>query len=210
MPSLEASLRNLKKARAAWSHPPRPWRSLYESRVIKRLARQWFISREPRKWSGRAVARWLGVTHTYIQKLVREFATDSSEMERETRRHAPATFEQLRLAQEETRKQKDHGWLRPPCRWKIAEFEIGDSVARVLVPTKAEELRKAAEASGRFPGPAYIAPRDLPLWALGLPYYSPDYPCDPLIVTRCAMQGHQMPRARRFTRRWRPATQFRP
>lgn len=93
------------------------------------------------------------MTHTYIQKLVRGFATDSSEMERDARRHAAATFEQLRLAQEETRKQKERGCLRPRQRWKMAKFEVGGRVARVLVPTKAEKRRQAEMASGRIPGP---------------------------------------------------------
>jgi hypothetical protein len=202
MPSLEASLRNFEKARAAWSHPPRPWRSAHDSRVIRRLVWQWFHSREPDKWSGRAVARWLRVSHTWIQKLVRQFATDPSEMLREIHRHIPATFEQLRHAQEETRKEKERGELRPPRRWRKAEFNIGDSVVRMVVPTKAEERRQAEIASGRIPGPADVPPHDLPLWAKGLPYYSPDDPCDALIAVEHAMQnGRTRPG---FSRRWRP------
>jgi hypothetical protein len=80
MPSREASLHNLEKARAKW-RPPRPWRSLQETRVIKRLVWQWFTYRGPGKWSARAVGRRLGVSHTYIQKLVHEFVTDSSKIE---------------------------------------------------------------------------------------------------------------------------------
>jgi len=125
MPSLEASLRNLEKARAAWSHPPRPWRSAQESRTIKRLAWQWFTYRAPDKWSARALARWLGVSHTYIQKLVREFMTDPIKIEQEVQSSYPATFEQLSRAQEETRRQKDRGWLHPLRRWKWAEYKIG-------------------------------------------------------------------------------------
>jgi hypothetical protein len=53
MPSRESSLRNLKKARARW-RPPLPWRSSHESGVIWQLLRQWFSSRSPDKWSGRA------------------------------------------------------------------------------------------------------------------------------------------------------------
>lgn len=185
MPSLEASLRNLEKARAAWSHPPRPWRSAHDSCVIRRLVWQWLNCREPGKWSGRAVARWLGVSHTWIQKLVRQFATDPSEMLREI----PATFEQLRRAQEETRKEKERGELRPPRRWRWAEFKIGDDVVGTVVLTKAEERRQAEIASGRIPGPAYVPPHELPLWAKGLPYYSPDNPCDPLVAIKHAMQN---------------------
>src|SRR5215471_15528949 len=117
MPSLEASLQNFAKARAKW-HPPRPWRSYQETRIIKRLVWQWLTYRGPGKYSGRAVARWLGVSHTYIQKLVKQFTTNPSEMQLEARRHTPATFEHLSRAREETRKEKERGWLRPPCRWR--------------------------------------------------------------------------------------------
>jgi len=205
MPSHEASLRNLKKARAAWSHPPRPWRSAHESRVIKRLVWQWFNSKEPEKWSGRAVAHWLGVTHTYIQKLVREFASDSSEMQRESRYYGPVSFRELGKAQEETRQEKERGWLRSPRRWKVTEFKIGDEVVRVVVSTKAEERRKAEKASPRRLTPLYVAPHSLPLWARGLPYYSPDNPCDPLIAVRHAMEEEIRPRpfSFRLRKRWR-------
>lgn len=101
MPSLEASLRNFAKARAKW-HRPRPWRSYQETRIIKRLVWQWFTYRGPGNWSARALARWLGVSHTYIQKLVLQFRTDASEMQREALRHAAATFEHLNRAREET------------------------------------------------------------------------------------------------------------
>ena len=124
---------------------------------------------EPRKWSGRAVARWLGVTHTYIQKLAREFATNPSQIERDAYRHFPATFEQLRRAKEETQKEKERGELRRPRRWRKAEFKIGGDVVRTVVLTKAEERRRAAEATGRVLGPAYVAPHELPLWARGFP-----------------------------------------
>jgi hypothetical protein len=157
MPSREASLRNLEKARAAWSHRPRPWRSAEESRTIKRLVWQWFSYRGPDKWSARAVGRLLGVSHTYIQKLMRQFTIDPSEMQKDALRHSAATFEHLSRAREETRTEKERGRLRPPQRWRKAEFKIGEDVVRTLVPTKAEERRKTAEASGG-------APPDLPLW----------------------------------------------
>jgi hypothetical protein len=210
VPSREASLTNLAKARAAWSHPPRPWRSAHESRVIKRLVWQWFNSQEPRnrKWSGRAVAKWLGVTHTYIQKLAQQFTADPTEMQREALCHNAATFEHLNRAREETRKEKERGWLRPPRRWKVAEFEVGGVVARVVVPTKAEERRQAAEVSGRPLGPVYIPFHELPLWARGLPYYSAESPCDPLAAVNHAML--QCRESRRVSvRRWRPGMQFR-
>lgn len=113
MPSPESSRRNLQKANACRRFPL-PWRSTQETRVIKLLVWQWFNCREPRKWSARAVARWLGVSHTYIQKLIRSFTTDPSEMQRETCLYDPTSFDHLMRAHEETRKEKERGWLRLP------------------------------------------------------------------------------------------------
>src|SRR5215472_9125628 len=165
MPSREASLRNLERARAAWSHPPRPWRSLRESSVIEQLIWQWFSAGEMRKWSGRAVARWLGVSHTYVQKLVRKFRTDPHRMQRIHAGSGLATFETLERAREFTRQSKQRGDLREPKRWKVAEFKVGSNFVRAVVPTKAEERRRAAEAQGLPLGPTYVPPHDLPLWA---------------------------------------------
>jgi hypothetical protein len=138
MPSPETSRRNLEKARAKW-RPPRPWRSTQESIVIKRLACQWFMDEEPR-CSLRELARRLGVSHTYIQKLVREFAAEPSKMLSQTsrpvrgfgmasisangrmqipyERHS-ATFEQLDEAQAMSRKMRERGWLRSRSRREL-------------------------------------------------------------------------------------------
>ena len=119
MPSLEASLQNLEKAKANWRRPRR-FRSAQESWVIWRLVCQWLSYRGP-KWSARAVGRRLGVSHAYIQKLVREFAEDPSKIERMAQ-SSIATFDELSRAQQETRQQKERGRLREPRRWKRAEF----------------------------------------------------------------------------------------
>ena len=74
MPSYESSMRNLAKAKARW-RPPRPWRSVEESRIIRRLVYLWFTSRD-RRPSARAWARALGISHTWMQKLVRQFRAD--------------------------------------------------------------------------------------------------------------------------------------
>lgn len=135
MPSREASLRNLEIARVEW-RPPRPWRSRQETRVIKRLVWQWFESNAPEKWSGRAVARRLGITHTYIQKLLREFRADPDRMRRELDASGEATFAQLTRARDETRRQKERGCLRKPRLRKVAEFKIGDQVVVGEKPTE--------------------------------------------------------------------------
>jgi hypothetical protein len=131
MPSAEASRRNLEKARAHW-RAPRPWRSEEETRVVRCLAWQWFIGQEPR-CSGRAIARKLGVSHTYIQKLSREFATNPTGMLETASRlvrirggivvcvngqlrkpeyREYTTFEQLAQAQRQSRKMSEQGLLR--------------------------------------------------------------------------------------------------
>ena len=47
--------------------------------MIRRYVFQWFTGRG-RKPSGRAWARALGVSHTWLQKLVRQFQEDPNEM----------------------------------------------------------------------------------------------------------------------------------
>jgi hypothetical protein len=126
-------------------------------------------------------------------------------MQREARHHIPASFEQLSKAREETRKQKERGWLRPPCRWRVAELKIGDQVIRAVVPTKAEELRQAAGASARRVGSLSVV-QEVPLWAKGMPFYSAEIPCDPLGAVRHAMQQRRDPNTvpTWLRRRWRP------
>jgi hypothetical protein len=78
--------------------------------VIRRLVWQW-LNYPSQKWSARAVGRRLGVSHTYIQKLVREFAEDPREAKRMAQ-SSIATFDELSRAQQETRQQHDLGRLR--------------------------------------------------------------------------------------------------
>ena len=211
MPSREASLRNLAKARANW-RPPRPWRSIQETGIIRRLAWQWFTYEAPGKWSLRAVARWLGVTHTYVQKLVREFKRNPSEMQREARFKAPATIDELERARAETRRQRECGQLREFRKRKWAEFKVGDQVIRHAVLTKAEQRRQAAEARGRPLGPTYVPYFELPVWAKGLPSYVPQTPLVPSVTSNHVMgQGQRRQlRPMRFGRRWRPGMSWRP
>src|ERR1039458_845783 len=79
MPSYESSMQNLARARERW-RPPRPWRSSQEAQLIQRFAFQWFTCRDRSRPSGRAWARQLGVSHTWLQKLVREFMADPDAM----------------------------------------------------------------------------------------------------------------------------------
>ncbi len=120
MPSYESSMRNLAKARAKM-RVPRPWRSSDESRTIRRYAFLWHTGRG-QKPSGREWARQLGISHTWLQKLVREFQVDPSEMHREMRRCGDPNFEQLSRAREFSRKMRDRGELRSSRLAKAAKF----------------------------------------------------------------------------------------
>jgi hypothetical protein len=181
-PSREASLRNLEKAKVKW-RSPRPWRSHQETQVIKRLAWQWFDSNGHGKSSGRSVARKLGVTHTYIQKLLREFLADPDTMRREQAAFGETTFAQLARAKDETRQQKERGRLRRPRLWEVAEFKIGGSVVSSRVP---------AEPSTAPPPPI----TETPVWAGG---WAPP-PHDVLIPPNPQLLSYFPPRQRRWWR----------
>lgn len=171
MPSREASLRNLELAKANWRRP-RPLRSFRETCLIRRIVWQWSMCNGPEKSSGRALARWLGVSHTWIQKLLQEFAQNPIKIQREVQTQGPATIPQLRQARELTREQKERGWLRELRRWRRAEFTVGDNTVRTWVPTKAslrppvsfEETPSDAlfwTSNGTLPPPrrAFLLPR---------------------------------------------------
>jgi hypothetical protein len=121
MPSYESSMRNLAKARARW-RSPRPWRSPQEALMIRRFAFQWFTCCDPRRPSGRAWARQLGVSHTWLQKLVRKFATDPSGMWRLQRAKGDPKFPELSRARESSLQMKERGGLRSSRQAKWAKF----------------------------------------------------------------------------------------
>jgi len=114
----DARIANLRKA---WSSPrfhrPRPWRSRKESEAIKRLVWRWFSHSGPgtTKESGRTVARHLGVSHTYVQKLCRQFARDPREMQARDRRKGrsvQAMLNELADGQKCTQDMRERGELR--------------------------------------------------------------------------------------------------
>jgi hypothetical protein len=134
MPSLEASRRNLVKARARF-RPPRPWRSRSESVVIRCFVWHWHLGRGP--WcSGRALAKWLGISHTYVQKLERTFPMDETAFLREVAHHGAPTLEALRRTREESHRLREGGLLRTQRQWKMVEFRIGGKLLRDYVRTE--------------------------------------------------------------------------
>jgi hypothetical protein len=119
MPTRESSLRNLAKARTRW-RPPRPWRSSQESEMIRRYVFQWFTCRG-RRPSGRSWAQELGISHTWLQKLVRKFEADPTDMYREQRRCGDPSFLRLTRGRELTQRMRERGELRPLGRAKWIE-----------------------------------------------------------------------------------------
>jgi hypothetical protein len=117
-----ASRRNLAKAQARW-RAPRPWRCEAETRLIKHVAWKWFTDQKPR-WSGRELARELGVSPMYVRKLGRQFR--DGKLNVRSPLSGAATFEELGQAlgpaKLQTRKMKEQGLLRYTYREAVGRF----------------------------------------------------------------------------------------
>ena len=110
----DARIKNLAKARSSPGyHPPRPWRSSEESRIIRRFVFWWFTCRDWNKPSGRSWARQLGISHTWLQKLVRQLQEDPSEMWRLQAAEGDPQLSDLSRARGNTDQMKERGELRP-------------------------------------------------------------------------------------------------
>jgi hypothetical protein len=108
----DASMKNLAKARESprW-HPPRPWRSSEESQIVQHFVFYWLTCRDRSRPTGRAWARELGISHTWLQKLVKRFTADPSEMRRLQSLGDPRSAEFLR-AKEYSQEMRARGELR--------------------------------------------------------------------------------------------------
>jgi hypothetical protein len=113
MPSYESSMRNLERADQKFK-PPRPWRSSQESEMIRRFAFQWFTCRDASRPSGRDWARQLGISHTWLQKLVRQFQADPGEMRRLQAARGDPKFADLTRGREYTQQMRERYELRGP------------------------------------------------------------------------------------------------
>jgi len=116
MGTREAALENLDKAMMS-RHRPRPWRSAKESEMIRRLAFWWFTARSERP-SARAWARELGISHTWMQKLIREFTANSTKAWELQNDRGDPTFEDLDYARERTKEMRKRGEIRPFRRFR--------------------------------------------------------------------------------------------
>jgi len=193
-----ARLVNIKKARAARKREPLRWRSGLESRIIEQLVWQWWVetsgewessgewlvasvrknqgqTREAgRPWAKQRVARFLEVSHTWVNKLVKRIERDPDRMRRRMAACAPASFEKLERGREETRRQRKFGWIRGPIRMRRVKWTLGGKPQRAVVWTHAEKRRReealrlrSGQARGGQQGPPSVCYADLPAWARG-------------------------------------------
>jgi len=117
-------------------------------------------------WAKQRVARLLGVSHTWVNKLVKRFEADPDRMRRRMAAFAPATLEKLERAREETRRQRDLGWLRGPIRMRRVKWTLGGKAQRAIVWTHSERRRR--EAKGPLEVPVCVRYAELPPWARGV------------------------------------------
>jgi hypothetical protein len=113
MPSYESSLRNLVKARQKF-RPPRLWRSSQESEMVQRFVFQWFTCRDSSRPSGRNWAEQLGISHTWLQKLIRKFQADPSKMLRLQLTRGDPKFPDLERARGYTQQMDERYEIRRP------------------------------------------------------------------------------------------------
>jgi hypothetical protein len=183
---------NIQKARAARKREPLRWRSGLESRIIEQLVWQWWLTSGGERgaalrplltasgqagkpatagkpWPKYRVARLLGVSHTWVNKLVKRFEAEPQRMRRRMAAFAPASFEKLERAREETQRQRDYGWLRGGIRWRRVKFMREGKKRTAVVATESERRRREAAAKGGREGPLIVPDAELPAWARGVP-----------------------------------------
>ena len=104
-------MQNLAKAREKF-RPPRPWRSREEAEMVRRYVFYWLTCRDASRPSGRSWAKQLGISHTWLQKLVRQFQADPSEMLRLQSKRGDPKFADLARASEYTEQMRERFELR--------------------------------------------------------------------------------------------------
>jgi hypothetical protein len=80
-----------------------------------------------------------------VNKLVRRFEADPDRMRRKMRAFAPVSFEKLEQAREETRRQRERGWLRGPIRRRRVKVTLEGKKRTVVAVTRTEKERRQAE-----------------------------------------------------------------
>jgi hypothetical protein len=86
-----------------------------EGLMVRRFVLRWYTCRDRNKPSGRAWARALGISHTWLQGLGRRFVANPDEVRR-LQAYGDPTSTQLSRAREHTPHMKECGELRLPRR----------------------------------------------------------------------------------------------
>ncbi|MFZ0639731.1 MAG: hypothetical protein WA020_02030 [Candidatus Acidiferrales bacterium] len=119
------------------------------------------------------MARFLGVSHTWVNKLVKRFEADPDRMRRKMAAFAPASIEKLERAREETLRQRERGWLRGPIRYRRVKVTLQGRKRKVMVPTQTTvtsgEWLVASKQRQMQQSAAPVRYAELPAWASGLP-----------------------------------------
>ncbi len=89
--------------------------------MIRRFVFQWSTCCGT-KPSGRAWARALGISHTWLQKLVRQFQADPSQMWRLQRANGDPRFTELSRAQGYSQQMRERRELRSSRLARMAKF----------------------------------------------------------------------------------------
>ena len=97
-----------------------PWRSRLESELIKRLVFQW--AHQAAKYQQplrghRRFARQLGISHRWLQKLLKRFLARPEALQEIVRKRGMASPEMLGLAIAQTYDLRERGQLRRKIRW---------------------------------------------------------------------------------------------
>ena len=90
--------------------------------MVRRITFWWFTGRDRNKPSGRDWARQLGISHTWLQRLVREFKQDPDEMWALQRSEGNPKLADLSLARECTQRMRQRGELHLSRRAKWEKF----------------------------------------------------------------------------------------
>jgi hypothetical protein len=80
--------------------------------MVRRFAFWWFTCRDPRRPSGRDWARQLGISHTWLQKLIHEFVADPDKARELQAAYGDPTLAELNEARASTEELRRQGELR--------------------------------------------------------------------------------------------------
>jgi hypothetical protein len=154
--SAEQSRENLKKA---WANhkPPRRWRSPSESRLVRMFVWQWVLGRGPH-CSVRALAKWLGVSRAWVNKLRKRLPVDEAAFLAEVARTGIPTLEALKGARQDSRYMRELGLLLTQRPYKPVKCEWNGHVHYETVHTKPNAVTLALDGEIPLAPPSRVEP----------------------------------------------------